>query len=50
MHPCTMLMVDKLSQREYSAKEDIEAAIGNCNFNKAIGVDWFSGKSAEEKQ
>ena len=25
-------------------KEDIEAAIGNCNFNKAIGVDWFSGK------
>ena len=25
-------------------REDIEAAIGNCNFNKAIGVDWFSGK------
>ena len=22
----------------------MEAAIGNCNFNKAIGVDWFSGK------
>ena len=26
------------------SKEDIEAAIGNCNFNKAIGIDWFSGK------
>ena len=25
-------------------KEDIEVAIGNCNFNKAIGIDWFSVK------
>ena len=26
------------------SKEDIEVAIGNCNFNKAIGIDWFSDK------
>ena len=25
-------------------KEVIEDAIGNCNINKAIGMDWFSGK------
>ena len=23
---------------------DVEAAIDNCNFNKAMGTDWFSGK------
>ena len=25
-------------------KLDVEAAIDNCNFNKAMGTDWFSGK------
>ena len=24
---------------------DVETAIENCNFNKAMGVDWFSGKA-----
>ena len=23
---------------------DVEAAIDNCNFNKAMGTDWLSGK------
>ena len=23
---------------------DVEAAIDNCNFNRAMGTDWFSGK------
>ena len=23
---------------------DVEVAIDNCNFNKAMGTDWFTGK------
>ena len=27
------------------SKLDVEAAIEDCNFNKAVGIDWFSGKT-----
>ena len=26
-------------------KLDVEMAIDDCNFNKAVRVDWFSGKT-----
>ena len=26
-------------------KLDVEMAIDDCNFSKAVGVDWFSGKT-----
>ena len=41
-------LYEKIGETNYQiltfCKEDIEVAIGNCNFNKAIGIDWFSGK------
>ena len=27
------------------SKLDVEVAIDDCNFNKAVGIDWFSGKA-----
>ena len=29
---------------KFFGRLDLEAAIDNCNFNKAMGTDWFSGK------
>ena len=27
------------------SKLDVEMAIDNCNFNNAVGIDWFYGKT-----